>query len=494
MLRLLTFVLWFFFLPVIASAGVSVAVFPFQELGEGRQGVNFQLSNAVAQLLTEDGTEIISPETVVSFMVSNRIRTVGYLERYQIANARRDLGAPFVLLGTVFERDKRSAPSIGLVLSLVRTSDARTIWTYVGSFSAARERTVLAIGEAQTSDELQPLLLLDIVEKWPSQVISNEQLVRPINFDSIELGPQMVRPGGEVHCRVRLRDAWPAGKAPRIFFKVADQLYPASPNMDDGALEGVWVAAEENGRYPVALLLEWPDFDRTETVLLGYYLVDGVLPLFELDLRGDGYIKGRPVYYNGMRIYTNMLVHKPLSRWHLSIYSEESAEISAELSGEGNLPESFFWNGKDKPPEGGYRITVEVWDEAGNSAEVSAEALLITQRARVGLNLKTKGNEIVVNVEDVGRVPLSYWRLEMWTKEGRIITETEGEDLPATFDVKVPETEYPQEIAGFLFYSDVMGRQVRRKVENLLPKLEAEKKEAVKEKSSGISERWVNDF
>jgi len=44
---------------------------------------------------------------------------------------------------------------------------------------------------------------------------------------------------------------------------------------------------------------------------------------------------------------------------------------------------------------------------------------------------------------------------------------------------------------------DILGRQIRKKVEDLLPKLEKQtqdKAKAVVKKSKTISEKWLNDF
>ncbi len=483
-------------LPVPArAAGSAVAIFPFQEVGEGRQGVNLQLSGELAVRLSEIGTEVIFPETVISFMASNRIRTLGSLEKRQVNQVRRDLGASFVLLGTVLERDKHRVPSIGLMLSLIRTSDARTIWTYAGSFSAARERNLLAIGDAEVSDDLQPFLFKEIEQLWPLQTIRNEQLVSSVVIDAVELTPRAVQPGGEVTCRVRLFESWPADNVPKIFFKVDNQLYPADPGNADKNFAGSWLASETNGIYTVSLIMDWPNYQRTETVLLGNYTVDGTLPMFELDLRGTATIDGRPVFLQGLRILTRKIVQEPVKRWHLTIFSVGRNETSATLNGEGELPESFYWNGRvDLSPEGLYRVTVEAWDQAENLAQVTGEAVLISQAAQMTLDLENKKDEIIVNLKDAGRVPLSYWRLEMWTKEGKILTQTEGDQLPVKFELEVSEAEQSK-LDGFLFYSDIMGRETRRRVRDLLPKLE-EKNEKVKSKdeTKGISESWVDDF
>lgn len=493
-------------LPVLVSAAVSVAVFPLQELGKGRQGVNLQLTNALAERLAGSGLTTVFPDEVISFMAANRIRNLGTLERYHVAQVRRDLGATFLLLGTVSERNKRSKPAIGLTLNLVRTSDARTVWTYAGSFSVGRQRKILEIGEAQTSDQLQPLLLDEVFDQWPSlhdlfglesvQDAQFESLLESVSIDALDIEPTYPRPGVDMRCWVRLRNDWSAGHAPQISIKVADQLYPAVAIVGENTFEATWVASEQDGRYPVNLSIVWPETGRTETFLLGSYFVDGTAPSFRLDLRGNGQINGVAVFDEKLKIFPVMIAREQLSRWRLLIYSEQEGEIIDELDGEGKPPESLLWNTKAGGMlDGRYDITVELWDLAGNSAQVSTESFLNTQRARLVMDLNRKGEKLLVNLKNVTKVPLRYWWLEMWNKEGRMITRTEGKELPVTLKFDLPDSDDSENIDGFVLYSDVMGGQQRRRIKHLLPKTGTKiDKKAAEEKSNGISEGWVEEF
>ena len=101
---------------------------------------------------------------------------------------------------------------------------------------------------------------------------------------------------------------------------------------------------------------------------------------------------------------------------------------------------------------------------------------------------------LVVDLKHSGKVPLAFWRLAIWNEEGRIINQSEGNDLPVTIGIELPDTENEQEINGYLIYQDVMGKKVREEIGDLLPKLGEKKDEAGEEKPKGISEIWVNEF
>jgi len=492
-LRKLALAVLFLLLPALAAAaGTPVAVFPLQELGEGRNDANLPFTKLLVERLTDRGSEVIDLETVIDFMANNRIRTLGHLETLNISRVRDELGAGFLLLGTVSQLKERPEKSMGLTLNLIRTSDVRSIWTYIGSMSTGEERRMLGIGEPQTTADLQRLLLDEIIEQWPWQIIKEEPLAAALYIDSAVLEPKYVSPGDEIHCRVRLRKTWPAGEAPRVFFKADEQLYPATVSADGSTFEATWVAGEESGTFSVILLVEWPRYGRTETTILGNYVIDATPPLFELELPSAKIFGSLPVFNQQLEIKPRMLVRKPLSHWRLSIYSEGGDPIG-DMEEAGNLPENIIWKGRYNMGDGIYEVVVEAWDMAGNMGRASRKVEMNRSLPVVSLGLdRGDDEEFVVNMEHDGRVPLKYWRLEMWTKEGRMITKAEGQELPGEIGIELSDSEKDQEIQGFLFYEDILGKKVRRKVEDLLPSLK--KKDDTKEEDTGISEKWVEEF
>jgi hypothetical protein len=60
-------------------------------------------------------------------------------------------------------------------------------------------------------------------------------------------------------------------------------------------------------------------------------------------------------------------------------------------------------------------------------------------------------------------------------------------------EVDLPAGDQNQDIRGVILVEDVMGTRVRRKVEDLLPKVKP-KAEVKEEKPTGISESWVDEF
>jgi len=200
-----------------ASSVAPVAVFPLQDMSQGRNGLDFPFTRYLIQRLQENGTEISRLDTVIAFMSNNRIRHSGQLETYHITRLREELGAAYVLLGTVIQNKDLPKPSLGLTLNLVRTNDGSTIWSYVGAVSGADERNLLGLGEATTARELEPVLADEILSRWPASEILNQEQQSSASIDSVVLQPKKVVPGTEVHCTVRLRNLWLASRAPGFF-------------------------------------------------------------------------------------------------------------------------------------------------------------------------------------------------------------------------------------------------------------------------------------
>ncbi len=494
--RILLLVLCCLWFSASSAVAVSIAVFPVEDLGSGRSDVNLSITRVLADYLRQNGNEVIAGDAVITFMANNRIRKVGQLEAFNALRVREELRAGFVLIGTVSQRKERPDPTLALTLSLIRTTDARTVWSYAGSVTTSQQRKALGIGEPLSTDELQYLLLDEMFEYWPWQRINEVQDVGAVNLETVKFNRHYVRPGDEISCRVSIRDSWPVKLFPKVFFNVADQIYPATVSDDGKTFEASWVAGEENGSYPVSLLLEWAQYERTETVLLDSYVVDGTPPLLEVELRGGEIYQGMPVFNRNVVIVPSLLVPKPLSRWRLSInylLGDGDKHYVGDMKGAGNMPSSFVWEGHGYYGDGTYEFIVEAWDNAGNTAEASKLAEYNKALPKVDLALSKKQDELVMDVEYASKVPLRYWRLEMWTKEGRLLTEAEGNELPVKVGFKPPDAALNQEITGFVFLQDAFGKQSRVKVEDLLPELNKarEKKE---EKPTGISEKWVDEF
>jgi hypothetical protein len=482
--------------PATVAAGVApIAVFPLRDLSLGGNGVNLPFTQYLASRLAETGSEISSLDTIISFMANNRIRVAGQLETYHIKLVQEELGAAFILLGTITQAKENPTPSVGLTLNLIRTDDARTIWSYVGAISSADIQTILGVGDIKSVAGLEMVLGNDIMARWPGEIVNREQQTT-ISIDSIVLEPEHLSPGGEIYCAVSFRNIWQEGRAPRIFFKADDQFHAASLLPGSNTYAASWIVGEKDGRYPVTLILEWPFYGRTETVPLGFYIVDGAPPLVDVNLKGESMAGDPPIFTGEVTVVPQLLIRKPIVRWRIA-FQTDTGIVLALQEGSGNLPEWFTWEGilgEFERPQGLYKVILDVWDESGNMGSATKQFELNRTIPMVAITAEKKEQEMVLDLQPDSKVPLAFWRLEMWSEEGKLLKTAEGSELPAQVKIDLPTNGEDQKIEGILMMGDVLGHKTQKEIKGLFPPAGQETDEETDKEAPLGTETWVEDF
>ncbi|MDF1578665.1 MAG: hypothetical protein P1P81_09525, partial [Desulfobulbales bacterium] len=433
-------VLGIFFLagaaPVVAEV---LAIFPIEDLSRGRNGVNREISDYLAWEMNERGFDVIAEEEVVPFMARHRMRWLGFLDTRNIISAKEELGADYILFGTISLRQKELTPSYGLTLYLVRTDDTRTIWTGSSGLSSQDIVNVLGINEDLEKKGLLAKLTQKVLETWPvgMEFVAAQQPT--LEIDNYELNPQHVQRGDKVDCYVRLRTKWAEADMPRIFFKAAGRVYRASQSKDGHGYEGEWLVAERDGRYPVTMVVNWPS-GRKKVAYIGAYTVDSTPPRVVLDLKGVQ-LQGTVAFRDKIIIVPRLLRREPVARWQLRVEDELGEEQMSSL-GYGNLPKRFVWNGLGRSgwpaEEGIYKISLQVWDRANNVFETSEPVAVARTPPTMVLEAKNRGRDMIVDLTHEGSVPVAFWRMELRNDDGSLIKVAEGEDLPPRLDMNRP--------------------------------------------------------
>ncbi|MDH3359904.1 MAG: hypothetical protein OEL55_03450, partial [Desulfobulbaceae bacterium] len=262
-----------------------MAVFPFQDLTAEGNGVNWPLTEQLEVALEEKGLDVLSKQAVLSFMALHRIRTLGHLETYQINLAKKELGAKLILLGSVCQNKTTPPPALTLALYLVRTNDGRTIWSNVEDICCVETKHLLGLREPKTIEEISPLLSHNILSTWPANITEYTSKQKQVDIESAWLRPLFVRSGHEVQCSVHLRTPWLPDNKPLVSLKIGEKIIPTKETAEEGFYEASWPAEEADGRYPVSLLIQWPD-GKTDVNLIDSYFIDNQPPKFDLDIKG----------------------------------------------------------------------------------------------------------------------------------------------------------------------------------------------------------------
>jgi hypothetical protein len=153
----------------------TIAVFPVDDLSTGINSSNMEVTRYLSGKMEAKGLNVVHEQDIIEYMVSRRIQWLGFLDTEKIMQTKEALGADLVLLGTI-NRDERSS-SHGLILNLVRTRDAKTVWTSSGGLSLRDTQRLLGLNQPSTLGELWPILTNKVLESWPTDI--KETLLKP---------------------------------------------------------------------------------------------------------------------------------------------------------------------------------------------------------------------------------------------------------------------------------------------------------------------------
>ena len=165
-----------FILPVISMASAqTIAVFPVEDLSLGVNSSNMEATRYLADRMATKGLSVIQEQEIIAFMASKRIQWLGYMDTENTLQTKEALGADLILFGTITSKKRPS--SYGLILNMVRTMDAKTIWTSAGGLSLVETQRLLRLNQPATLEELWPILVDNVLASWPADL--GEILIKP---------------------------------------------------------------------------------------------------------------------------------------------------------------------------------------------------------------------------------------------------------------------------------------------------------------------------
>ncbi|MEW6519024.1 MAG: hypothetical protein AB1461_06385 [Thermodesulfobacteriota bacterium] len=477
---------------LIASSAqaVTVAVFPVEDLSEGRNGVNFTLTDFLQQNLQEKGIEVVPTDRVISFMSRNRIRWLGFLGTSHIYQVLDDLGADFILFGTVSQRQELPLAALGMVLTLVRTSDARTVWTEVGGVSKADVSNFLAIDEPESIDDLLPVLSQQLLNSWPD-VLEVTGRNPCIVVETSRLSAQHVKPGDEVSCSVKIRPPAGSETISQVLLKIGEDNYLDMVEIAPNSYSVFWAAPDLEGFQPVSLVLRCQS-GRSFVFFIGNYQVDTHSPKLRLKVAGkkvDNFL----AFNDKLPITPVWQDPEPLSRWSLFIQNI-GGQVMAGTENKGSLPKRFVWKGQRpdgrKADDGIYEIVLKVWDRA-NNATVTTQKVYLKSNPPIPLINAAVGDEsLIVTLDSEDAIPVDYWSAEILYSDGEVLLQSQGSDLPVDILIPFPSSSDSRKLEGIVCMKDILGNKVQKKVDNLmqLVNIEDDKPEPPKQ------QEWVPEF
>lgn len=444
-----------------------MAVFPVEDLSEGRNGVNFVLTELLRTKLQGRGMDVVSTDDVVSYMAKNRIRNLGVLGKSSIYQARESLGADFIMLATVSQRQQEPVASIGLVLTFLRTKDAHIIWSEAAGVSKADVTKMFAVDEPQSVDDLLSLLSKQLLDSCP-QPQDIAETSQSLIVESVRLAPKYVQAGNEVKCAISLRPPEGHDTLSQVLLKIDDNTMLDMVETAPNQYTAYWNAPDKEGTWPVDLILVSQTGGK-QAYFLGNYQIDTSAPAVSLSVSGkqvDNFV----AFNTSLPISPVWLKPEPLSHWSLNIQTP-AGHIMSSTESFGPLPPLFIWNGQRadgrKAEDGVYDVVLNVWDRADNYAVAVKKVLLKNNPPVPEISGVPEQSGIQITLDSADKSLVDFWSAEFIYTDGEIFFKSQGKELPADLHLPLPKTSETRKLEAVITMKDVLGNKVQKKIDDL---------------------------
>ncbi|ADH85462.1 hypothetical protein [Desulfurivibrio alkaliphilus] len=493
-------------LPGSVNAAGRLAVLPVEDLSRGDNGMNPTITEHLRHALEQRGVRQVAAAEVRDFMVRHRIRQLGRIDSRQALALYRELGADYLLLGTVTQSRQQEPPGLGLTLQLIRSAEARLLWAGGAELSRADLRRLLTIAEPRELSKLEQQVVAAALADWPRDFTLLQPGKAPLPPAArVELTPDIARPGEQITCRIYPLD--PVDQVDQVdpgireaeqevAVLIDNQQWRAVYQADSGYYEVSWPAPAADGHYSVRvrLGLATPAASAEHRLFrAGTLLVDGSGPRLHLTLRGQE-LNGSVVLRDRLRIVAAMEQPEPLSAWEIEVLDDQRRVMRAE-DGRDNLPSGFRWQGRRQDgrpvPDGHYRVRLTVWDRAGNQGTAEAPFLVLRQPPPLQTSLVHRADGLRLHLAAGDAPPVTTWQLELRNEQQQIVFAADGDRLPV--ELALPAAVVAAEPVLLLVRGrDQVGNQIRLERRDLFRQENGEEESSDTDEAD--SDYWTVDF
>ncbi|MEW5807352.1 MAG: hypothetical protein AB1756_08415 [Acidobacteriota bacterium] len=137
----------------LSESSKTIAFFPFTNLSEERSAGE-KIVPLVKKALEEKGFQIIDDSSVEEFLRNRRIRYTDSLTVADAMDLLENLGAKYIMTGTIFSYSNKAIPRIGLSVRLIDSLSCSVKWCAAFSMTGEDEPGFLNLSKAKTQDEL----------------------------------------------------------------------------------------------------------------------------------------------------------------------------------------------------------------------------------------------------------------------------------------------------------------------------------------------------
>ena len=490
-LRVLTLGLLLVALFCSAATADRVALLPLADLSNGKNGVSLEMTEDLRAELLQRGMQLVNSEDVLHFLEENRVRFLGALDSFLVRKIGLALDCSLVLVGTITEIEEGKNPALAITLSALNTNSGLPVWASTRSVSLAGNYKLLGIGEPRSLTDLKTKLFNQLFSDMNSQMaVVQSDVVRGYQIVSMEMTPGVVRGATWTDCYLRINFL---EKAPcRIFIATAGQLRQLEDCGKGHLYRGRVRAPEADGTYPVDLLFEWnEDGERESLENIASVEVINQSPDFSMAVKKGKQMGDVIAFRDHLLLIPQIQSKHPVQRWTLEIIDDSGVSRVYEEH-EGAMPDKMVWDGRDGQRrqliDGFYDLKFEVWDRAGNLANIEKKVAIQTAAPDIDISSiqRTAGNYLILKPKGQKIASFEDWEITVKSPDGKVLLQQQGKGLPA-------ELELPH-IIGKDFSCDFEAVDClgnRSRLANVSVQLSDPDEMIAKEHHSGS---WLEDF
>lgn len=473
-----------------SAAAQKVALMPVADISKGENGINLTFTKVVETELKRLGVEQVSRSAIKLFMVQNKVRNYRHLDSYLVKKIGAEFDCSLVLLGTITERDESNL-AIAMTFTALDTTNGVPVWSGSLATSQNEQPQMFAIGQPQSVADLVRPLLHETLGPLIEITAQNERMERrDYQLLGLELFPGYVQGGQVVKANLKIRFL---GERPNLIAAESSigKIY-LQYNIRTDTYQGEWFAPREEGSYKVDLQFEWGR-ERTVEMLgdVASYEVINQPPGLEIEIKKGIMVGQRLAFRDHILLLPRIDNLRPMAGWALEI-ENKAGDVLVYEEYEGDMPERMVWEGRGSDgfrlANGAYKLTLEVWDLAGNRSSDSRWVTLQASAPQVKGMVKQDADKAELTLTAAGHFefPLTEWQAELRSKTGKLLVKDQGKDLPVTlsFLPVADETEVFLDVDGV----DLLGNRLKSKRQKI--PLTKEKKQVVEKQA----ESWVQDF
>ncbi|MBN2332181.1 MAG: hypothetical protein JXO50_03645 [Deltaproteobacteria bacterium] len=383
---------------------------------------------------------MVEASAVQQFLAANRIRYSGCLDSLEARSLGHSLGCDLVLVGSITERTAGENASFGLLLQAMDTGTGQSVWTAEQASSLTGQTRFMGIGEAQSLEELQTLLITDLATDFcHRQQPATTRTAgghHPFLITDLRLTPPYAAGGAAIECSLDLR--FLAAPPDQVVLQDGQQTITLEPQQKSGRYAGSWQTSSDNGCHPISVALSWADEPSTFVMKnLASYEVANLPPRLELELKRGQPMGAVTVFNDKLLIIPHVTKMLPLSRWCIEVKKPDGTVLVREMQS-GAVPK-LVWNGcrtgSQRLEDGLYDVVLQIWDAADQKAEASKRISL--QTACRPLTIKTTRRQdrtiIILAADDHLPNQQITWQMRLTTPGGNEVLNQTGSFLPAEY-------------------------------------------------------------